>query len=240
MTLKKKYLIGICALNEGEKIRRVIAKFNDYEKYDLVIVDDASTDGALDGAEAGRPLKVLRNDVQKGAGYGVRRIFEHARQNGYLAVLFVSGNDKDDPGDISKLIASLEEGCELVQGSRYLPGGNYGQMPFYRRIATQFVHPFFFSLFTGRRVTDSTNGFRAVSLSLLADPKIDLSQAWLNEYELEPYLYFKALRLGYKVKEVPVSKIYPPKAEGYTKMKPFSGWWSILRPVFYLGLGIKK
>ncbi len=113
-------------------------------------------------------------------------------------------------------------------------------MPFYRRIATQFVHPFLFSLFTGRRITDSTNGFRAVRITLLDDKRINLYQDWLNEYELEPYLFFKALRLGYKVKEVPVSKIYPPKIEGYTKMKPFSGWWSIMRPVLFLGLGIKK
>lgn len=236
----KKYLIGICALNEGEKIRRVIQKFADYETYDVVIIDDASSDGSLMGAENGRPLKVLRNETRQGAGYGVRRIFRHAREHGYEAVLFVSGNDKDDPRDIAKLTVAIEEGCDFVQGSRYLPGGNYGQMPLYRRVATQFVHPLVFSLFTGRRITDSTNGFRAVRMKLLEDPRIDLEQGWLNEYELEPYLYFKALRLGYKVKEVPVSKIYPPRVEGYTKMKPFSGWWSILRPVFYLGFGIKK
>jgi dolichol-phosphate mannosyltransferase len=39
---------------------------------------------------------------------------------------------------------------------------------------------------------------------------------------------------------VPVTKVYPPKIEGYTKMKPITGWWSILRPVVYLGLRLKK
>jgi dolichol-phosphate mannosyltransferase len=39
---------------------------------------------------------------------------------------------------------------------------------------------------------------------------------------------------------VPVTKIYPPKELGYTKMKPITGWWSILRPLVFLGLGIKK
>jgi dolichol-phosphate mannosyltransferase len=37
-----------------------------------------------------------------------------------------------------------------------------------------------------------------------------------------------------------VTKIYPPKELGYTKMKPATGWWSILRPIFLLGLGIKR
>lgn len=65
-------------------------------------------------------------------------------------------------------------------------------------------------------------------------------QEWLDEYELEPYLYYKVIRLGYKAGEVPVTKIYPPKKLGYTKMRPVVGWWSILRPLFLLGLGIRK
>jgi dolichol-phosphate mannosyltransferase len=133
----------------------------------------------------------------------------------------------------------VEEGFDFVQGSRYLPGGDFGNMPFYRQIATRFVHPWLFSLVARRRVTDSTNGFRAIRLSMLDDSAIDIDQEWLDKYELEPYLMFKAIRLGYRFKEVPVTKIYPPKELGYTKMKPFSGWWSILRPLFFLGLGIK-
>ena len=236
----KKYLIGICAYNEGDKIRRVMQKFADYANYDLAIVDDGSTDGALSNVPAELPIKIIRNETQKGAGYGVKKLFDHARLGGYTAIFFISGNDKDDPKDIIKLKEAIEQGFDLVQGSRYLPGGQHGQMPIYRRIATQFIHPFLFSIFTLKRITDSTNGFRAVRLTILDDKRIDLNQTWLNEYELEPYLFFKALRLGYRVKEVPVSKIYPPKVEGYTKMKPFSGWWSIMRPVFFLGLGIKK
>jgi len=75
---------------------------------------------------------------------------------------------------------------------------------------------------------------------MLNDPRLDLDQRWLNAYELEVYLFFKAIRLGYKVKEVPVTKIYPPHELGYTKMKPITGWWSILRPLVFLGLGLKK
>ena len=77
-------------------------------------------------------------------------------------------------------------------------------------------------------------------LSLFADPRIDIDQEWLDRYELEPYVFFKAIRLGYRVTEVPVTKIYPDKWLGYTKMKPITGWWSILRPVLLLGLGIRK
>ena len=90
-------------------------------------------------------------------------------------------------------------------------------------------------------VTDTTNGFRAIRLSIFNDERINLKQEWLDTYELEPYILWKVITLGYKFKEVFVTKIYPPKKMGgYTKMIPFVSWWSILKPLFYLRLGIKK
>jgi len=133
----------------------------------------------------------------------------------------------------------VEDGCDFVQGSRFLQGGGYGNMPLYRRFATRF-HPLLFSLAVRKRVTESTNGFRAFRISILRDPRINWRQDWLNKYELEPYLLYKVITLGYKHTEVPVTKIYPPKKLGYTKMRAVTGWWSILRPIVYLVLGIKK
>jgi len=238
--MTKKYLIGSCAFNEGEKISRVIKKYNDYSCYDVLIIDDGSTDGSFQNIPDQIPLTVIRNERTCGAGHCIRQIFDYAKVKNYEAVFFASGNDKDDPQDISKLKESIEEGNDFVQGSRYLEGGRHGGMPIYRKIATRLIHPLFFSLITGRRITDSTNGFRAVRLSLLNDQRINIDQDWLDKYELEPYLFYKAITLGYKVKEVPVKKIYPKKEEGYSKMKPFSGWWSILRPLVYLALRIKR
>jgi len=168
-------------------------------------------------------------------------VHRYALEKDYDVIVLVAGNDKDDPLLIPRLLQPiLEEGYSFVQGSRYMKGGGYGKIPFYRVVATKFVHPFLFSLAARRWVSESTNGFRAYRTSLLRDTRIDLNQDWLDKYELEPYLYLKAIRLGYRVKEVPVTKFYPPKIEGYTKMKPITGWWSILRPIVYLGLGLKK
>ena len=77
-------------------------------------------------------------------------------------------------------------------------------------------------------------------MSIFNDSRIQIDQEWLNAYELEPYIFFKAIKLGYKVREVPATKIYPPKELGYTTKTPIIGWWSILRPIFLLGLGLKK
>ena len=236
----KKYLIGSCAFNEGEKVKRMIQKFSDYACYDVLMIDDGSTDGSLNDVPKDIPLTVIRNETTRGAGHCIRQIFDYALRKDYGTVFFASGNDKDDPNDIVKLKKAVEEGYDFVQGSRYLKGGGHGRMPLYRKISTRFIHPVLFSFIAGRTITDSTNGFRAVGLTLLKDPRIDIHQDWLDKYELEPYMFYKAIKLGYKVTEVPVTKIYPPKEQGYTKMRSFSGWWSILRPLVFLGLGIKK
>jgi dolichol-phosphate mannosyltransferase len=238
--MANKYVLGISVLNEGEKLHRVLSRFSDYSLYDVLIMDDGSTDGSVERIPPNEHVFVVRQGVNRGAGHSVRACLRWARARGYEALFLVAGNDKDRPQDVARLVEGMAQGYDLVQGSRYLPGGGFGNMPFYRTIATRFVHPLLFSLISGRRITDSTNGFRAVRLTLLADPRLDLDQEWLDGYELEPYLFYKAIKLGYRVKEVPVTKIYPPKEDGYTKMKPFSGWWSILRPLVYLGLGLKN
>jgi dolichol-phosphate mannosyltransferase len=207
---------------------------------EILLVDDGSTDGT---AAVGRSqgVRVLSLPRCGGVGNAIRVAIAYAREHRFDVLAILAGNDKDRPQEIPRLLQPIqEEHYDFVQGSRYLPGGDFGNMPLYRRVATQFVHPLLFSLITGRWITDSTNGFRAFRLSLFDDPRINLNQPWLNGYELEPYIFYKAIRLGYKVKEVPVTKIYPPHELGYTKMKPISGWWSILRPLLYLGLGIKK
>ncbi|MCK5083933.1 MAG: hypothetical protein KAR31_13575, partial [Candidatus Omnitrophica bacterium] len=117
--------------------------------------------------------------------------------------------------------------------------GTGGDMPLYRKAATR-MHPWLMSVITKHKVTDSTNGFRAFRLSVLDHPEINIDQPWLDHYEIEPYLLYKAITLGFKFKEAPVTKIYPSRKVGYTKMRPLTGWWSILRPLVYLGLGIKK
>jgi dolichol-phosphate mannosyltransferase len=239
MAGKPRILLAVFAYNEGSKIQRTLSRVPAERDYDLLVLDDGSTDGSLNDVSASG-ARVLRNPVNAGVGASMKRVFDYALDEDYAILAIMAGNDKDEPNEIPRLLEPvLSDEWDFVQGSRFLSGGGYGRMPFYRTVATR-LHPLLFSLLARRRVTESTNGFRAFRTALLRDARIDWRQDWLNKYELEPYLLFKAYRLGYRVKEVPVTKIYPPKSLGYTKMKPFSGWWSILRPVVLLGLGLKK
>ncbi|MBU4333191.1 MAG: glycosyltransferase family 2 protein, partial [Candidatus Omnitrophica bacterium] len=171
----------------------------------------------------------------------IRTAIKFAREKGYEVLVIMAGNDKDDPQQISNLIDPiLNEGYDFIQGSRYVgKNGVGGDMPFYRKLATK-AHPILMSIITRSKVTDSTNGFRAFKLSIFDNANIDIDQPWLDKYELEPYLLYKAIKLGYRFKEASVTKIYPSRKLGYTKMRPVTGWWSIVRPLIFLGLGIKK
>jgi dolichol-phosphate mannosyltransferase len=232
-------LAATFAYNEGEKIQRTLARHPSARAYDLLVHDDGSTDGALDVPPPG--VIVLRNPTNQGIGAAMKRVFQYALDRDYDALVIHAGNDKDNPLEIPLLLAPLErDAADFVQGSRYLGGGGFGNMPAYRVLGTRVIHPLVFSIAARKRVTESTNGFRAFRTALLRDPRIDWRQDWLDRYELEPYLMLKAIMLGYRHVEVPVTKIYPPRAQGYTKMRPFIDWWSIVRPVVYLGLGLKR
>ena len=232
-------LAATFAFNEGDKIRRTLARHPPNRAYDLLVVDDGSTDGSLDRVDP--TVFVLRNGANQGIGAAMKQAFQYALDRGYDVLAIHAGNDKDEPLEIPRLLEPILAGhADFVQGSRYLGGGNFGNMPGYRVLGTRFIHPIAFSLAARKRVTDSTNGFRAFRTSLLRDPRIDWRQPWLDRYELEPFLLFKAITLGYRHCEVPVTKIYPDHQLGYTKMRPFVDWWSIVRPIVFLALRIKK
>ncbi len=241
-----KILVCPVAFNENVKIRNVIERFLKSPAHitmDYMVVDDCSTDDTTDIIQnyASKGVKTLKHEKRSGVGAAIRTAIRYAQKNNYDVLVIMAGNDKDNPDEIPNVIGPIvNDGYDFVQGSRYYgKKGTGGDMPFYRKVATK-LYPLLFSLCVGRRLTDTSNGFRAFKLSLLNDKRINIDQDWLNQYELEPYMLYKTITLGHKFTEAFVTKIYPPKKLGYTKMKPITGWWSIFRPLVFLRLGIKK
>jgi dolichol-phosphate mannosyltransferase len=236
----KRVIAIVPAHNEQHKIVHVVAR-TPREVVDCVlVVDDGSTDNTAAEVRSGG-AEVMSLGQQVGVGAALRAGLAYARREGFDIAVIMAGNNKDNPAEIPRLLGPIcDAACDLVIGSRYLAGGRHGgDMPIYRKVATR-LHPWLLSLATGKKLTESTNGFRALRLSCLDDRRINLQQAWLDGYALEVYLLYKMIALGYQHIEVPCTKIYPPRKLGNTKMKPIVGWWDILRPVFLLGLRMKR
>jgi len=234
-------VLVVPVFNEEGYIGRVVERVPRDIVDTVLVVDDGSTDGSPGVAEQKGAI-VLPLGRTIGVGAALRAGFEWARARPFDVIAVCAGNNKDAPEELPRLLDAIAGGADFVQGSRFLGAGTGRTMPLYRRVATR-LHPLLFSLSVGKRVSESTNGFRAFRKGLLEDARINLAQPWLDEYELEPYLYWKAIRLGYRTAEVPVTKRYPEKSaarrHGYTKMRPITGWWSILRPLLLLRFGLK-
>lgn len=206
---------------------------------EFVGVNDGSTD---DGPAILRRYGVTVLDQERGGiGTCIRRCIAYARERGFDVMVVMAGNGKDRPAEIPRLLKPIFDGeADYVQGSRFLPGGSSPNLPVFRRVSIRLLS-FLFRVAMRKPCTDLTNGFRAWRLSLLDDPRIDPWQDWLDTYEMEYYLHWKAYTLGYRVREVPVTKAYPAgRGVSYTKIKPFSGWWRMLRPFLLLALRIKR
>jgi glycosyltransferase involved in cell wall biosynthesis len=231
--------VAIPALNEAGKIGRVLDKMPSDPRFETIVVDDGSSDGTGDEARAHGAAVVIRHDQPGGVGAAIRDGWLKGAERGRPYVALISGDDQHEPADlVTAFEALLAKKADYVQGSRWIPGGKV-EGPVGRRALGTRVYSWGFSLLAGHRSTDSTNGFRIFRTSLLSDPKIKIEQGWLDRYDLEPYVLYKALRGPYRVIEHPVTVRYH-STEGYTKMRGIKDWWRLARPALLLRLRIRQ
>ena len=225
--------------NEASRISLFAQKLRTGIADKIVAVNDGSTDSGPD---------ILRNhgievwdQSRSGIGACVKKCVKYAREHGYDILVVMAGNNKDNPLEAPRLVAPIvQKEAHYVQGSRFLPGGSYPNLPLFRYFVIRILS-MLFRIYSKKACTDLTNGFRAYRIDIFDDPRINIWQEWLDTYEYEYYVHWKVYTLGYKVEEAPVTKAYPDdKRVKYTKVKPITGWWRAIRPFLILGLHIKE
>ncbi|HEX9612969.1 MAG TPA: glycosyltransferase family 2 protein [Candidatus Bathyarchaeia archaeon] len=233
----------IPVFREIGKIGTVVEKFSSESVDEVCLVVDDPDETILREIDDSRkrtlvPVTIIENPTRNGIGFAIKEGYRYALSHGFDLIVVMAGNGKDDPREIPRLTQPiLENGYDYVQGSRFLPGGRGERTPFLRRVFTR-LFPFAWTFLTGVRCTEVTNGFRAYKASILQDPEINIWQDWLNGYELEYYLHYKVLTLGYRFTERPVSKTYShAKRESYSHISPLKDWQQIVGPIVLLRLG---
>ena len=239
-------LVIVPVYREGRKVGKVLERFEPGFVDEICIVIDNPDSKILGeiGEAANRvrvPVSIVQNPERSGIGHAIKQGYHYALGHGFELIVVMAGNGKDDPIEVPRVTRPiLREGYDYVQGSRFLPGGRIERNPLLRRIFTR-LFPFLWTWMVGVRCTDVTNGFRAYRATILQDPRINVWQHWLDGYELEYYLHYKTLTLGYRFTERPVSKTYPRERRGgYTKISPLRDWWQIVGPLLLLRLGARR
>jgi len=237
---RNRYCVAVFVINEGERIRKQLAAMAPLaDRIDIVVADGGSTDGSLDPetlvASRVRALLTKRGPGRLSAQ--MRMAIAFMLDEGYDGLVVIDGNGKDDLDAMPRMIELLDEGYDHVQGSRYIPGGRGVNTPLSRALGVRLLHAPLISLAAGTRYTDTTNGFRAYSRRLLADPRVSPLRDVFMGYELHYYLAIRAARLGYRVTETPVTRRYPPSGKTPTKISPIRGNLQVLRTLGAAVLG---
>jgi len=236
---KPEILVSLFSYNEGEKLKKLVGSFPEKRKYDILFVDDGSTDGSYEFLEE-QEFQIIRHKNNRGIGFGIREAVKFARQNYYKVIVIMAANGKMLPDHIERMVEPIiRRDYDYVQGSRNLSGGDSPNLPLFRKVMIS-LFTGIVNLFTGYKGTDITCGFRAYKLSPFDDKRFNLDQDWLDRYEMEYYIHYHFLKGGYRITEVPITMAYPEEKKNYSKIKPFVGWWSMIRPWLFLFLKIKK
>ncbi len=239
------YVVLIPIINEGERIIRELKRAQAAGisgVADIVLCDGGSTDGSIQ-EKLLRPLGVnavlTKQDAGK-QGAQLRMGIWWALERGYKGVITIDGNDKDSIEDVPQFIGKLEEGYDLVQGSRFVKGGKAINTPPIRLVSVKLIHAPVISLTARQRFTDTTNAYRAYSARYLRDPRVQPLRDIFMTYELLAYLSVRATQLGYKACEIPVTRAYPKAGKTPTKISFFKGNSELMKILIKNAFGAYK
>lgn len=225
-TVAPRVLVIMPAWNEAEAIDQTVREvLATSDRYDVVVVDDGSTDDTARLAAAAGAT-VLHLPFNLGVGGAMRAGFKYAHRLGYQQVIQVDSDGQHDPRNIDEVLAGLEH-ADISIGARFADRGSY-RVSGPRKWAMVFLARVISSL-AKTRLTDVTSGFRAGNERAIAQ--------YLDHYPAE-YLgdtidsLVVAVRSGCRVTQVPVEM--RPRQGGKPSHNPAKAAVYLGRSIFAL------
>lgn len=211
-----KVSVVIPAKNEAANIGWVLERIPPYVD-EVIVVDGLSTDGTLEVARMIAPDVVVVHETQPGKGAAMRAGFEAARGE-YVVAIDADGSM--DPHEIGTYVEALEQGFDLVKGSRMLPGAGSSDMTPLRRFGNARLRDLC-NLMYDVRFSELCYGFMALRRSRL--PELRLSS---DGFEIETEIVTRSIRSGLRIAEVPSFEL--PRRNGASSLNTFRDGWRVL------------
>lgn len=212
-----------------EIVRRVRCAPADGLQKEIIVVNDASTDGtaeALASLPVAPDLKIVTHPVNRGKGAAIRTAIEHATGD----ILLIQDADLEyDPTDYPVLLKPILDGrADVVYGSRFL-GGPHRVLLFWHYAANQFL-TLLSNMFCNLNLTDMETGYKVFKRKCVEGMKLTS-----DRFGIEPELTAKLARRRYRFYETPISY----SGRDYSEGKKI-GWkdglaalWFIIRYRFW-------
>jgi len=228
-----KNLVIIPTYKEKENIGRIIRKVLSLDGgFDILVIDDGSPDGTADIVKelckvfSGRIFLIERSG-KLGLGTAYITGFKWALEHGYGYVFEMDADFSHNPDDLPRLLeACTEGGADMSIGSRYCKGVSVVNWPI-GRILMSFFASVYVRKMLAVKIFDCTAGFVCYSRKVLET--IDLDKVRMKGYGFQIEMKYTAIKLGFKVKEVPV--IFVNREAGSSKMSSGifgEAFWGVL------------
>jgi glycosyltransferase involved in cell wall biosynthesis len=191
-------LVVIPAHNEEASLPRTLAEVRARAPWaDVLVVDDGSHDGTTAVARAAA-VPVVRHPINLGVGGALQTGFRWACEHGYDIAVQLDADGQHDPGYLEALVAPVVAGrCDVSIGSRFVSSTGY-HAPWNRRLG-MLLFSGVVRLALGRRIYDTTSGFRAYARRVIEVCQYDFPK----DFPDAPLLIALA-RQGFQLEEVPV------------------------------------
>jgi dolichol-phosphate mannosyltransferase len=205
-----KKIVIIPTYNEKENIAAIIhAVIVLGNQYHVLVVDDGSPDGTASIVKElmlAHPDKIFIQERKGKLGLGTAYIhgFKWALEHKYDYIFEMDADFSHNPLDLDRLLAACENGADVAIGSRYVKGGATENWPLDRLIYSK-GGSLYTRIITGMPVKDPTAGFICYKNKVLSS--IQLDQIQFIGYAFQIEMKFASWRLGFKLKEVPITFI---------------------------------